>query len=189
MDRGIFPYWSGDKRVLAKIREKRQLLLVFQAREQWGLHSFLMPKQLSKRELPPLEHASVDRRPLRKHDIAGPFTNRFQRQRVAPDDVPFKNEPHGLAALVFRGGLEQAPVGRVEYFEEPSAAIADIVRQNINPVDRGDGQDGITLEVQLRLAVALLYNRQFAFQNRGQEVPVTTCGLKETGVDSFRFLL
>src|ERR1700734_1685291 len=106
MDRGIFPYWSGDKYVLAKIREKRQLLLVFQAREQWDLHSFLMPKQLSKRELPPLEHASIDRRPLRKHDIAGPFTNRFQRQCIAPDDVPLKDKTHRLAALVFPGSLE-----------------------------------------------------------------------------------
>ena len=63
--------------------------------------------------------------------------------------------------------------------KEPSATIADIVRQNINPVDRGDGQDGITLKVQLRLAVALLYNRRFAFQNRGQEVPVAARGLDE----------
>jgi hypothetical protein len=114
---------------------------------------------------------------------------RPQRQGVAPNDVPLKNELDRLAALVFPSGLEEPRVFCLEYFKEPSATIADIVRQNINPVDRGDGQDGITLKVQLRLAVARLYNRQFAFENRGQEVPVAARGLEEPGVYSFRFLL
>src|SRR6185437_574796 len=139
MDWGIFPYGRGDKYVLAKVGEEGQLVLSLRTREQRGLHGLLMAKQFAKGEVSSFQHAPVHRRPFRKDDMARLLTYCSKRQGVAPYDVSFENKPHCLAALVLRGGLEQTPVVCVEYLKEPSSAIADIVRQNINAVDRGDG--------------------------------------------------
>src|SRR5690348_10985053 len=139
MDWGIFPYRTGDKHVLTKIGEEGQLLLCVQTGEQGRLHGVLVPKQFAKSEIPPLQHAPVDRRPFGKDDMARPLAYRPESEGVAPNDVSFENKPHRLATLVLRVGLKQAGVAYVEDLEEPSSAIAHIVREDINPVDRGDG--------------------------------------------------
>src|SRR6266571_1025973 len=116
-----------------------------------------MPKQLVKREVPPLEHAPIDRRPFRKDDVAGLLTCCIERQGITPDDVPLKDETHRLPALVLRAVPEQPRIEiTVEDAIEPLPALPDIVLQDVNAVDRGNGQDGVTLKVELRLAVTLL---------------------------------
>ena len=68
--------------------------------------------------------------------MAGLLTDRIERQGIAPNNVPLKDEPYRLAARFLPSSFEQACVVRIKYFEEPSSAVADIVRQNIDPVDR-----------------------------------------------------
>src|ERR1700730_15415743 len=99
MDRGIFRYRSGDEDVLTKSVEEWQFVVAIQIREHRGVHGSLMPKQFAKREIPPLQHASVDRRPFRKDDVAGLLTYCIERQGITPDDVSLKDKPHRLAAL------------------------------------------------------------------------------------------
>jgi hypothetical protein len=71
---------------------------------------------------------------------------RSEGQGIAPDDVPLKDESYRLLALVLSRGLEEARVACLKYLKEPSSTIADnIVGQDINPGDRRDSQDGITL--------------------------------------------
>ena len=69
-----------------------------------------MPKQLVKREVPPLEHAPVERRPFRKDDVAGLLTDRIERQGIAPNDVVPKDELYRLAARLLPSSFEQARV-------------------------------------------------------------------------------
>ena len=93
--------------MLTKVGEEGQLLLAFQTWEQRGLHGLLMPKQFAKREVPPLEHAPVDRRPFGKEDVAGVLADGHQRQGVAPDDIAVKDEADRVAALILGAVLEQ----------------------------------------------------------------------------------
>src|ERR1700726_340368 len=139
MDRGIFPYRSGDKHMLTKVGEERELLLAVQTREQRGLHGSLMPKQFAECKIPPFEHAPVDRRPLWKDDVAGLLTYCIERQSIAPNDVPPKDEPYRLPARFLASSFEQARVVCFEYFEESASANANVVGENIDPIDRGDG--------------------------------------------------
>ena len=59
-----------------------------------------MPQQSMKREVPPFELVAVDRRPFGKHDVARLVANGLERQRVAPNDVPFQDEPDCFPAAV-----------------------------------------------------------------------------------------
>src|SRR5579872_284626 len=148
-----------------------------------------MPEQFAKSEVPPLEHAPVHRRPFRKDDMAELLTYCLERQGVAPNDVPLKDEAYCGAALVFDRSLEQARVGHVECFEEPSSALTNIVREDIDAVYRGDCEYRIALKVELRLSIPLSHNSQLAIQNHGQKIAVTTSGLQESRFDPLRFLL
>ena len=47
----------------------------------------------------------------------------------------------------------------VEHTVKAVTALPDVVLQDVNAVDRGNSEDGIALEIQLRLAVALLDHR------------------------------
>src|SRR5439155_20322294 len=115
--------------------------------------------------------------------------DRLEGQCVAPDDVALKDEPDGVPAFVPSVALEQTGVDGVEDAVKPLAALPYVVVQNVNTVDRGDGQDSVALKVQLRLAIALLHSSQFPFQNHTKKIPVAAGGFEETGVDPVRLLL
>jgi hypothetical protein len=103
------------------------------------LHGSFMPKQFAKSEVPPLEHAPVDRRPFRKDDMARLLTYCIECQGIAPNDVAPKDEPYRLSTRFLASSFEQARVVCVEYFEQSASANANVVRENIDPIDRGDG--------------------------------------------------
>src|SRR5664280_2974512 len=174
MDWWEFPFRGWNKYVFAEVGKKRKLL-----------HAF-MRQQTVESEVAALEHISVDRRPLGKNDVFRLLAHRFERQRITPDDVALKDEFDRFPALIFGFAFEQAAVVVNEDVEKALSTRADVILQDINAVDGGDGKYGVTFIFQLRAGIALFHDAKFAFQDFRQEIAVSAGGLQESGVDAFR---
>jgi len=83
-------------------------------------------------------------------------------------------------------------LNRAPYFRSKhQKAAGDISRrcpQNINAINRGDGENGIALEFQLALAVTEFHDAQLALQNFRQKFPSPQAGSRN-GIQSVPFLL
>ncbi|WP_288089890.1 hypothetical protein [Roseiflexus sp.] len=72
------------------------------------------------------------------------------------DDVALQNGARRFPTLRFGFFSKEAGIRRIERLEQPAAAFCDIISQNVNPVERRNGQDRLTLVFYLTLPVALL---------------------------------
>jgi hypothetical protein len=77
-------------------------------------------------------------------------------------------------------GVELSPI---------SPFTGDHIFLYLHAVDGGDGQNGVSLKVQLRLAVPLLNHRQLSFQDHGQKVSGAASRFKKSRFDPLGFLL
>jgi hypothetical protein len=84
--------------------------------------------------------------------------------------------------------LIQSATQLIICFQEAPFSTGDSLSPVRFPVC-GIRKDSIELNLQLRLAIAFLDDRQFPFQNHAQEVPVAASGFQKAGVDPLRFLL
>ncbi len=165
-----------DEDLLAQIRKQRQLA-----------HRALL-NHFVERKIAPLEQAAVDQRPFRKDDRLWVVTNGLERQRVAVDDVAAKDIGYRLTAGGFAFISKQRGVSGVESLIEPLAAFLGVVGQNVNAVQRRDGQHGVALIVQLAFGVASLHHPQLAPQDFHQKVTRAAGRFQEARVNPLGFL-
>ena len=107
-----------------------------------------MIEQFVKREISSLEHAPVDWRPFGKHDRLG-LSPTVLSVRASPQ-MMLRSRMY-LTAFDIRLALLKSEFTALENIKKPLAACHDIIFQNIYPIERGHGQDGIPLVIQLTL--------------------------------------
>lgn len=109
----------------------------------------------------------------------------FHGERIATEDVMTEDVADGFACFIV--GLLGAVfrVFPVEDFEHSLAAFFGVIGQELNAVDTGDGDDGITFIIKRVFAVAPFDDIEFTAQYLSQKITVATGGFEKTAVNTF----
>ena len=134
-------------------------------------------------EVAPLELALAEVAPLGKGDrlaIAG-----AHRQGVAVDEV-LRQHVEGGAIQVIRL-VEIQILG--EDLQQIRAALGDVVRQQLDPVDAHQSEQRVVPLLEVGLPVLEFDGGELALQNLDEEVPAPARRLQEAGVNALGLVL
>ena len=125
--------------------------------------------------------------PLPVHkDDGGGLLRAVGLQRVAVEDVPFQDEAGGLLAPgPARAAAEFCIVGAGPEAQEVGAAGGDVIGEDVDAVEGGEGAEGLAAEAGGVVAAAGLGagGGKFAAEDLDEEVAVAAGGLEEAGAD------
>src|SRR5680860_102949 len=105
------------------------------------------------------------------------------------NDIRAQDESDRFAACILSLLPKESQVIQFEDAEKPLAALLDVILENVDAVDTGDGQNGVALVFELALAVALFHNAQLAYENLRQKVARAASRFEKTRFDALGLLL
>ena len=110
---------------------------------------------------------------------------RAHRQRVAVHEVLRQHVGRGAVQVVRL--IEVQIVG--EDFQHVRAALGDVVRQELDPVDAHQREKGVVPLLELGLSELEFDGGELPLQNPDEEVPAPARRLQEAGVDALGLAL
>ena len=113
----------------------------------------------------------------------------MQCEGIAPEDIPVQDIFNGGGQVVV---LEQAEVVDVlgdKVVVEAATALKDVVFQDVDPVEAGNGGDGIAFLFKAAGAIAGGYFCKFAGEDFNKKITVSAGRLQKAGFDTLSFLL